>query len=68
MPPSARFEPAGGSKAEPVVLTVNIWIREEAKAITPAATGPKVKPPMQMITSFRSKSRKPSTLGMSLEV
>ena len=51
----------------PVVLMVIISTKATTMAMTAAATGPKVKPPMQMTTSLKSKSKKPLTLGSSLE-
>ena len=51
----------------PVVLMVIISMKATRIEIMAAAKGPKVKPPMQMITSLKSKSRKPYTLGMFLD-
>ena len=52
----------------PVEPTVTISMTETTSETPAAAKGPKRKPAMQMMTSFRSKLRKPRTLmGMSLE-
>ncbi len=52
----------------PVELMVTISMRETTRLMPAAARGPKRKPAMQTMTSFRSKFRKPSTFtGISLE-
>ena len=51
----------------PVWLTVIISTKATTMAMEAAAMGPKTKPPMQMTTSLKSKSRKPLTLGSSLD-
>ena len=59
---------AAAAVTSPVELTVTISMRETTREMPAAASGPKRKPAMQMMTSLRSKFRKPRTLtGMSLE-
>lgn len=50
----------------PVVLMVIISINATRMEMTAAARGPKVKPPIQITTSLKSKSRN-ITLGISLD-
>lgn len=50
----------------PVSLTENISTRATTSEMTAEATGPKIKPPMQMTVSFRSICKKPDTWGSIL--